>query len=100
MAHIAAMFLAQARVLDAASLGLIRDAVRRAQMYDIVAESDVLLLIDLVLGLGADFETRADASWVVAILTRHSLPGHEKMRKIYAEPRRRRAELANTEGGV
>jgi hypothetical protein len=61
----------------------IRLGVRKAAFYRVVQERDVLLFIDLMFGIGPDFDQQAESAWITEILEHDTLSGHEKIQRIY-----------------
>ncbi len=60
----------------------VRIAVKRAKMYDVVAENDVRLFIVCMLFLGQEFDTDGRFAWAKQTLSSRKLDGPEKMEKI------------------
>jgi len=60
---------------------LVEDGIKRASAYDINEERQVALLIDLMIGIGRDFEKRKP--WIERILVSEEFDQHEKMNLIY-----------------
>ncbi len=59
--------------------------VKRAEAYGITTEGNVELFLDLLLGLGTDFDTRQDTRWTREALDAPGLPEDEKVSIIYKE---------------
>ena len=55
------------------------DGVKRAGAYGITTEGNVQMFLDLLLGLGADFDARSDTAWTREALDPPDLTEDEKM---------------------
>jgi hypothetical protein len=64
---------------------VVREGIRRAAGYQITSERDVKRFIELLIGLGSDFDTRADAGWAQSILRDKTLSGHARMELIHQQ---------------
>lgn len=86
--HIADSHPAQFNKLVSPSSGdepvriLVRQGIEKAAGYQIRSERDVERFIDLLVVLGRDFETRADAAWAKDILRDQNLSGCARLELI------------------
>ncbi len=62
---------------------LIEEGIKRASGYGITEEPQVALFIDLIMGLGIDFEKQRANLWMLPVLEREDLNQHEKIDLIY-----------------
>jgi hypothetical protein len=62
---------------------LVEEGVKRASDYEITEEPQVALFIDLMLGLGRDFEKQTSNTWILRILTKEDFKQQQKMDLIY-----------------
>lgn len=62
---------------------LVEEGIRRASAYRITEKREVTLFVDLVFGLGRDFDRRAGLPWIRDTLANPELDQHEKMGLIY-----------------
>jgi hypothetical protein len=102
--HIAQTFPAQFKKLaappsgDAAVRMLIQQGIERAARYEITIERDVGRFIEVLVVLGADFETRADGAWAQSILKDVALSGNVRMELIHQQLPNRVSEAARPPG--
>ncbi len=62
---------------------LVEEGINRASGYEITEEREVALFIDLMVGMGRDFEKQRSNNWILRILTKEDLKQREKMDLIY-----------------
>ena len=58
--------------------------IEKAAVYDVTAEQALALYIDLIFGIGDDFEKLKGNEWVLATLQKEDLEEQQKMELIYA----------------
>lgn len=64
---------------------LVEDGIKRASDYEITEEPQVALFIDLMVGIGREFEKQTRNNWIMRILTKEDLKQQEKMDLIYTK---------------
>lgn len=102
--HIAQSFPAQFKKLapppagDAPVRALIQQGIERAANYEITIEREVGRFIEVMVELGAGFETRADAAWAQTILRDVTLSGRVRMELIHQQLRARSGATAGVSG--
>ncbi len=86
MRHVRRVFPQATSVMtDDEVRGLVRDGIERSRAYGIRRETDVALFIDLLLGIGTDFDDRPECAWIRTILDRREQSGMLRMQLIYDE---------------
>lgn len=76
-AHLRKIFPGQSRILGEEELGnLIEHGIKRARVYEIVAQRDVCKYLDLMMIFGQDFDVDQKLPWVSATLKEEFLQGH------------------------
>ena len=99
--HIAEVFPGEFRDLldpggsDRPVRELIGNGIEKASKYDIKAERNVTLFIDLMVGISPDFDDRRDMPWASGFLEDRDIPEDSKMNLIY---QRLQAEGRSTTG--
>lgn len=69
----------------------VQDGIERAEAYGIRREADVALFIDILFGIGPDFDDRPECAWIRTILENRDDSGTLRMQLVYDElPRRAR----------
>jgi len=63
---------------------IIQNGIEKARGYEIREEQAVVLFIDLIIGIGPDFEEQKPNKWMISILEREDMIAQEKMDFIYA----------------
>lgn len=76
----------------------IRLGMEKADRYHVRREKDVAKFVQLKFALHPEFDEQPEMAWTKEILKDHSLPGGEKMDKIYEElPDRLRESAKNAD---
>lgn len=82
--HVKDEFPTQTKTLtDPAIDKAIADGMERARLYEVTAERDILLFVDLNFSFGPNFENDRKMAWAKKILLDKSMEGPAKMEAIY-----------------
>ncbi len=78
--HLRQIFPEETRARDEAALrAFIETGIARARAYGITGQQEVVLFLDLMMGLGPDFDQRPENAWAAEILSRKDLGQRERM---------------------
>lgn len=84
-------------VSDADLLRRIDEAIVRGRKYNVTAERDVMLFVDLTFILSQNFEEAPDMRWSKNILLNNELDGDVKLSLIYQQLAARQAQPENAD---
>ena len=80
--HASRIFPAKARELGAEGVRtLAKQAIKKARRWGVTQEQDILLFLDLMLGIAPDFDETTP--WAREILEYQEISGNERMRRLY-----------------
>ncbi len=80
-----------ANLSDAAMRDLVWHGIERASRYGIVLGEDAARFVEYAVRYGRDFDRDPALPWVISTLANPGLEGSEKMRRLEAQHRARRA---------
>jgi hypothetical protein len=84
MRHLRDLFPEETKPLAEPDLrAFVEDGMKRAGGYSIVSEREVTLFIDLMMGLGKDFEAQPNRDWIKRVLVNPEFDEQEKIDVIY-----------------
>ena len=83
--HLRELFPKEVKELgDDKARALVEEGIDRAAAYNITAEREVTLFIDLMVAIGPDFDSRQRyKAWMPGILANPDLPQQQKMEIVY-----------------
>jgi hypothetical protein len=84
--HLRKIFPARVDALGPAGLaGMIEKGREKAARYGMKSEREITLILDLMLGLDADFEAKEPYRWITDTFGRPDLDTFEKLDAVFAE---------------
>jgi hypothetical protein len=74
---------------------LVKDGTQRAQKYNVVAERDVAMFVDLMMVVRPDFDVARETPWAKVVCNDTALSGPQKVTRLFIEARRNRFRITD-----